>query len=502
MNYFPRIIEINTWPWLLQLKNENKINTIADIPELIWKKELKHFDYVWLMGIWKRSKIGKEIAQNHEGLQLEYKKALSDYNNDDIIGSPYAVAAYTIDPYFGDESDFINLSNQLHEQGKKLVVDFIPNHVALDHEWIKLHPDYFIRGTSEDLKFHPKDFFQIDDQIRKNNNLTSNNSEIFAHGKDPFFPSWTDTAQLNAFSSEYRQEVIRTLERMAKWVDGVRCDMAMLLTNRIFHQTWKERAGPPLNREFWDEIISNIRKKHPNFLFIAEVYWDMEWQLQQLGFDFCYDKRLFDRLIHASTEDIRAHLTASWDYQRKLLRFIENHDELRANYTLKQERSKAAAVLTYTLPGAYLHHYGQQFGWKFKLPVQLARYPVEMKNNEIYQFYTSLYSNQFLKYQAQSNKLNWILLKKLPESIIAYIWQLVDDLEIILINYSPSTQILDKFIIKTRNNDELSKRSDSINWKWYSLTNTKRMGQFSNQNSKNNPILEVLPWEALRILKE
>src|SRR5512137_1945778 len=56
---------------------------------------------------------------------------------------------------------------------------------------------------------------------------------------------------------------------------------------------------------------------------------ELDWKLQQQGFDFCYDKRLFDRLEHGSTEQVRLHLCAEPSYQEKLVRFLENHDEPR-----------------------------------------------------------------------------------------------------------------------------------------------------------------------------
>src|SRR5512132_1770209 len=71
----------------------------------------------------------------------------------------------------------------------------------------------------------------------------------------------------------------------------------------------------------------------PGFLFMAEVYWDLEWTLQQQGFDYCYDKRLYDRLREGRARPIRDHLVAPLDYQDELARFLENHDEPRAAAT-------------------------------------------------------------------------------------------------------------------------------------------------------------------------
>ena len=69
-------------------------------------------------------------------------------------------------------------------------------------------------------------------------------------------------------------------------------------------------------------MIPKVKEKYPEFLFVAEVYWDMEWKLQQQGFDFCYDKKLYDRLANNNAQDIISHINAEWDYQSKLLRYI------------------------------------------------------------------------------------------------------------------------------------------------------------------------------------
>ena len=130
--------------------------------------------------------------------------------------------------------------------------------------------------------------------------------------------------------------------------------------------------------------------QHPNVLFLAEAYWDLEWELQQLGFDYCYDKRLYDRLVHGNAESIREHLSAGLDYQDKLVRFIENHDELRAAATFSPEKERAAAVTIMTLPGAKLLYEGQFEGRRVRLPVFLARRPVEPMDAELQAFYHHL----------------------------------------------------------------------------------------------------------------
>jgi len=195
---------------------------------------------------------------------------------------------------------------------------------------------------------------------------------------------------LNAFNPRLRRVAVETLSDIARQCDGVRCDMAMLLMNSVFERTWGARVGQRPSTDYWREVIPSINVLHPDFLFIAEAYWDLEWELQQQGFDFCYDKRLYDRLEHGNARSVRLHLSADLAFQAKLLRFLENHDEPRAAAAFALEREEAAAVVTATLPGARLFHEGQFEGRRVRLPVFLRRRPEEPVNRSLQVFYKKL----------------------------------------------------------------------------------------------------------------
>jgi glycosidase len=258
-----------------------------------------------------------------------------------------------------------------------LLLDFVPNHVAPDHPWVIDHPEYFIHGGTEDAKNDPSSFVEVDERV-------------YACGRDPYFPAWPDVLQLNAFEPGLRRAVIETVSSIAQQCDGIRCDMAMLMLNPIFERTWGGRAGPRPTTEYWVDLISAIKSDHPSFLFIAEAYWDLEWELQQKGFDFCYDKKLYDRMEHSNAEGIRLHLCADLAYQGKLLRFIENHDEPRAAATFPAAKQRAFALAIGTLPGIKMFHEGEFEGRKLRLPVFLGRRPNESDNQELRDFYTKL----------------------------------------------------------------------------------------------------------------
>ena len=375
----PVIYEINTWVWLNGLRQKHHPSvTLGSIPAEEWDAvATTEAEAVWLMGVWERSPVGARIARSLPGLQAEYRKALPDHSPEDVVGSPYCVHRYVADEHLGGPWGLAKARSELARRGMRLILDFVPNHVAPDHPWVYEFPKYFIQGNGEDLIGVPNEFFVAD-------------GKIIACGRDPYFPPWTDTAQVNAFHPGLRQAVIETVSSIADQCDGIRCDMAMLLINSIFEKTWGHRAGPRPDTEYWSEVIGEVRRGHPDFLFVAEAYWDLEWELQQQGFDYCYDKRLYDRLIYDSVENIRLHLTADLGYQNKLLRFVENHDEPRAATAFSPAKSRAAAMAIATLPGAKLFHQGQFEGRRIKLPVQLGRQPEEAVDENLQVFYKGL----------------------------------------------------------------------------------------------------------------
>jgi hypothetical protein len=179
--------------------------------------------------------------------------------------------------------------------------------------------------------------------------------------------------------------MIGELEKIAGLCDGVRCDMAMLILPEVFEHTWGRKPAP-----FWPRAIQLVREKSPDFCFMAEVYWDLEWTLQQQGFDYTYDTRLYDRLRQGSPRPVREHLQATLDYQVKLARFLENHDEPRAAATFDPGVHRAAAVITYTTSGLRFFHQGQFEGRKKRISPHLIRGPEEAPDKEIQEFYEQL----------------------------------------------------------------------------------------------------------------
>jgi hypothetical protein len=189
-------------------------------------------------------------------------------------------------------------------------------------------------------------------------------------------------------------------------------------------------------------VISTVKKAHPDFLFMAEAYWDLEWELQQQGFDYCYDKRLYDRLEHDTAESVRLHLCADLAYQGKLVRFIENHDEPRALSVFSPQKERTAAVTVATIPGARLFHEGQFEGRKVRLPVFLGRRPVEPADPDLEAFYHTLLKVASLEGLRNGN---WQLCERTGwpdnasyQNIVAWCWRSAGEHHLIIVNLSGS----------------------------------------------------------------
>jgi glycosidase len=421
----PTIYEIDTPIFLYEVGlRVGHAVTLADVPDAEWDEIARPgIDTVWFMGVWKRSPIAREMAKGEDWL----KQALPDIHDKDLLGSAYSIQDYVVDDLLGGNEGLAIARKELAKRGIKIILDYVPNHVAIDHVWVAEHPDYFLAGTEHELQKHPEAFVQTP-------------GGIFAKGKDPNFEPWSDVLQLNAFSAPLRQEVSRTLRTIAGMSDGVRCDMAMLMMNTIFTRTWAERAGEVPHDDYWPGIINDVREVHPDFLFLAEVYWDKQQDLLDQGFDLCYDKDLYDYLLDGSVHKVKAHLQKPVSYQNHLLRFIENHDEERTAHEFPLAKHKAAAITTMTLPGAHLYYDGQREGRTIRVPVHLGRRVDEAENNELIIFYDKLLSfvqaKDFAHKSWQLTPLKSKFLRKESRHVLAWTWTSESSELVFFVNYS------------------------------------------------------------------
>ncbi len=375
---YPSLYQINTRVWLTERSRSlGRPATLDDIPDTeLDRLAAAGFDWIWLLSVWSIGTSAVQISRSIPELRREFEQTLPDLRDEDIGGSGFAISGYSVNPQLGGDAALARIRQRLRDRGIRLMLDFVPNHTAPDHPWVHDHPDYYVGGTEADLLNAPQNYTRI---------TSPRGSRIVAYGRDPYFPGWSDTLQLDYSNPATQAAMRRELLKIAGQCDGVRCDMAMLILPEVFERTWGRRAPP-----FWPDTIAAVREQSPDFCFMAEVYWDLEWTMLEQGFDYAYYKRLYDRLREGHARAVRDHLSASLDYQERLARFMENHDEPRAATAFPPQMREAAAVITYLAPGLRFFHQGQFEGRCKRISPHLVRAPAEPVVDAVRQFYDRL----------------------------------------------------------------------------------------------------------------
>ncbi len=376
----PLLYEVNTRCWLRSLgEASGTAITLANVPDSVlagWAK--LGFTHIWLMGVWTTGPRARAEALSHPELRKAYDQVLPGWRDVDVGGSPYAIGDYQVPPALGGEAGLRTFRQRLHEHGLKLLLDFVPNHVGLDHPWVAERPELFVQSPLQ----VPGTFAQ----------QTRTGVHWLAYGRDPYFAPWTDVVQVDYRRVAARSAMTQLLQSIAGRCDGVRCDMAMLVLNEVFAKTWE--SFPIANHqspssEFWASAIPVVKETHPGFLFLAEGYWGLEARLQALGFDYTYDKPLYDGFVSGDAAGVQRHLLElPGRVVAASAHFLENHDEPRIASILPPAEHRAAALLTLGLPGMRFLYDGQLGGARRKVPVQLARCaqePVEADIQNLYQ---------------------------------------------------------------------------------------------------------------------
>ena len=375
---YPSLYQINTRVWLTELSRHlGRRATLDDVPDAELDRVARlGFDWVWLLSVWQTGPAAQAVSRSNPEWRHEFHETLPDLRDEDIPGSGFAITGYTVHADLGGDPALARLRERLNKRGLKLMLDFVPNHMGLGHPWADEHPEHLVGGTEADLARAPQNYTRVKRRA---------GDAIFAYGRDPYFAGWPDTLQLNYANPATQEAMVEILLKIAGQCDGLRCDMAMLVLPDVFERTWGRRA--PL---FWPDATRRVRQRVPGFTFMAEVYWDLEWTMQQQGFDYAYDKRLYDRLRERHARPVREHLYAGLDYQDKLARFLENHDEPRAAATFPPGVHEAAAVITFLSPGLRFFHQGQLVGRRKRISPHLGRGPDEPVDQEVSKFYDRL----------------------------------------------------------------------------------------------------------------
>jgi hypothetical protein len=428
---YPSLYQINTRVWLTELsRGLHRTATLDDIPDA----DLDHFaesgfDWIWFLSVWQTGPEGQKVSRTNPEWRKEFRETLTDLSEEDIAGSGFAITAYSVHQQLGGNAALARLRERLRQRGLRLLLDLVPNHTGVDHHWVDEHPEYYISGAEEDLVRAPQNYTRV---------KRKGGDRILAHGRDPYFPGWPDTLQLNYGKAATQDATMAELVKISRQCDGIRCDMAMLVLPDVFERTWGIKSQP-----FWPRATRQVRERVPGFCFIAEVYWDLEWTLQQQGFDYTYDKRLYDRLREGNAGGVRGHLQAGLDYQDKMVRFLENHDEPRAAHTFPAPIHKAAAVITYLSPGLRFFHQGQFRGCTKRISPHLVRGPEEVVDQRLKNFYERL--RMVLRHPVVRNG-DWRLLECAPawddnsswDAFIAFAWQNSGGERLLVaVNYAP-----------------------------------------------------------------
>jgi len=427
LSLYPSLYQINTRVWLTELSEKlGKHATLDDIPDSeLDRLAALGFEWIWFLSVWQTGAAGQRISRANAEWRKEFEETLPDLREEDIAGSGFAITGYTVHEQLGGNAALARLRERLRQRGLRLLLDFVPNHTALDHHWVKEHPEYYVSGTEQDLARAPQNYTRL-------------GKMVMAYGRDPYFPGWPDTLQLNYGNPATQEAMIGELKTIAGQCDGVRCDMAMLVLPDVFERTWGMSSQP-----FWPRAMQQVREAFPKFCLMAEVYWDLEWTLQQQGFNYTYDKRLYDRLHAGQARPVREHLCANFDYQTKMARFLENHDEPRAAANFPPQVHQAAAIITFLSPGLRFFHQGQFEGRTKRISPHLVRGPVEPVDQGINLFYSHLLD--LLKRPVLRNG-RWQLLECAPawegntscDAFIAYAWQNADGERLLVtVNYAP-----------------------------------------------------------------
>eukprot|EP01114_Cavostelium_apophysatum_P001197 TRINITY_DN11013_c0_g1_i2.p1 TRINITY_DN11013_c0_g1~~TRINITY_DN11013_c0_g1_i2.p1 ORF type:complete len:504 (+),score=68.63 TRINITY_DN11013_c0_g1_i2:87-1598(+) len=428
----PAMYELSTRPWLYALSQKygQSITLLSEIPQQEFQ-QIKDmgFDYVWMMGVWQLGKYGLNFDQTNPALLSYYPTVLPSFTIDDVIGSPYAVVNYTCNVQLGSDEDIASLRSMLNGIGLKLMLDFVPNHSAVDCPFTSSNPDFYIlapKGTQP--PYDPSAYLP----------------NGIAYGSAGWGGAWQDTAQFNYWNPTTRKVRLQELLQVASLADAIRCDMAYLLLNDLFGQNWQQQlqswGWTQPTTEWWADSIQAVKQQYPDVIFLAEVYDPYQQDLQNVGFDFTYDKDLYDRLKNQDINGVREWLSSNTvEFLSRSAHFISNHDQPRAaNYFGSWWMADATALMTFTVPGMRFHWQWEFQGFKNQIDIHLRREEPESAVQDVqdfYQTFLNITNADVFKYG------DWIYidLSDSGTDLIAYRWEFGDDRRLCVINYSGDT---------------------------------------------------------------
>lgn len=325
----------------------------------------KGFDAIWVMGI---MPIGERGRGGSGG------------------GSPYSVSDHAaIHPDLGTKADFRSFVSRAHSLGIRIVIDFIPNHTSMDSKLLREHPEFFINRPAGPEK-PPRGYFT--QTAPDGRALWVRNGGYDSWGTRDY---WEDTAQVDYSNPGLRRAMVDIVKAWVRdtGVDGFRVDMAYQVTNAYFGRNWGGELGGPLpQREFLDELTTEVKAQYPGTAFLCEAY-DRFDDLSAAGFDLIYAKNdiarpgghagLYDALTSRDPGRIREALRrgAFLDWQRggmSQIVFTGNHDEVSPQRAFGPWLA-GATFLTLLMPGAQLFYGSAEIGFDAAVPQEQKPIP-------------------------------------------------------------------------------------------------------------------------------
>ena len=425
-----QLLEISIRPFLYSLSNKygRSITKLRDIPEYEmhdWKS--MGFQWVWLYGAWTLGQRCLEFDLTDEILLNRYNEMLPGWTKEDVIGYPLSIVDYKLNPELGTMEDLVWFREQLKQRGMRLMLDFVPNDTAIDAPEMISHPDYYICASDKDY------------DENGNINLARFMPDGVAYGAGKWMPPMRFTAQLNIFKPEVREMQIQKLLDISEYCDGVRVHLAQYLITDQFATYWTDEldgfSKPDV--EFWKEAIDRVRHNYPDFVMMAESYgYENQEMLLNCGFNYIYEKELIDHLANGDIAGFRNLIFQNHFITKKMVHFIENHDEPRSitRFWGNQRAAMAATVALLTLPGIRLINFHQWLGYKNQIDVNLRRALKEPCDQKTVLFYSRLFR------VLETNAIRYGTWEPLPvydaENVVAWKWVKDNQHLLVTVNFS------------------------------------------------------------------
>ncbi|MGC9521610.1 MAG: alpha-amylase family glycosyl hydrolase [Anaerolineae bacterium] len=407
-DWMPRVVMIakNVYVWLDQLseKYDREIRHLDQIPNAELDRLRRYgFTALWLIGLWERGEASKRIKQM--------------MGNPEAVASAYSITDYVVADDLGGEPAFQTLKDRCAERGIRMASDMVPNHTAIDSDWVIHHPDWFIgldyspfpgySFSGVDLCRDDRVGVYLEDHyyertdaavvFQRRDHWTGDVKYIY-HGNDGTQMPWNDTAQLNYLNPEVREAVIQTILSVARRSPVIRFDAAMTLTKKHFQRLWFPEPGTGgdipsraefgltkaefderMPEEFWRQVVDRVAAEVPDTLLLAEAFWLMEgYFVRTLGMHRVYNSAFMNMMRDEKNAEYRQVVKNTLEFDPEILRryvnFMNNPDERTAvDQFGKGDKYFGICTLMVTMPGLPMFGHGQIEGYAEKYGMEFRR---------------------------------------------------------------------------------------------------------------------------------